>query len=760
MNGSGSQYQDLLNNTITYTDTINLSALDPMSVPYVDASQNLQDYILTNGELLIGDTNNNPKAATLTGSSNVTIVNGAGSITIDAAQGINPGSSPTFVDVTLTGLTASELVATNGSKQLESITITNANGTNLSFSGSTLAASMTQSVDIGSDPSFSQPFLTGIPSGSLVMTVPFTIGTKQIVGVSGAGDGLLPIGGTLDACFVSGHITGSSNLTVTNGAHSISLDTIQPIQTTSSVTFGSITDSALTTNSLVCSNPSGLLEDSTITNSNSNGNTSTLAFSGTTLALTSSLSQSIQTTASPTFEALTLTNTTDQLILGTTKTITIDSVAPAASEIITIPDPGGPATLALINSATAPLNGAVLIGNGTHSMTPATITGTPANGVVVTNSSGGITLSTVQAIGAGNSPVFSGLTLSGVGNAPLCTSGTGVVEAMSITNSNGVLSTFIGGSLGLSMTQNLATSGSPQFTSATIPTFNTSINVVPSSSVASIELTSSAGNGSVSRADISGTSLTDSAGNYVRVDLGSVTTLNNILDNGSGGMTISAGATLNVDTIVGTSTDLRINPKSATGSIFLGHDSTTTNVEVGTGTSGGTAFAVNSAGSTIFSAFGTEVTTLNNTLDSGVGNMSVTGNFTCSKIIQSGINNIIVTGLLTLPASPATLTPVQLFTNLAFNNTTGAYSLTFPTGASIVSFLSSTYGYTLAFNGAFNFRLVNVSSSAISLNAGTGNTFILPNPPFNTATNAQPANTCYTYTFLYAGSNTFFICGG
>ena len=42
----------------------------------------------------------------------------------------------------------------------------------------------------------------------------------------------------------------------------------------------------------------------------------------------------------PTYESITLTNTTNQIIFGTTKTTTLSAVAPGTSDTITIPDPG------------------------------------------------------------------------------------------------------------------------------------------------------------------------------------------------------------------------------------------------------------------------------------------------------------------------------------------------------------------------------------------------------------------------------------
>lgn len=91
--------------------------------------------------------------------------------------------------------------------------------------------------------------------------------------------------------------------------------------------------------------------------------------------------------ASPTFTgtlttpAAIITNTTNQLVLGTTNTTTISSVAPSASRIYTIPDAGGTANI-ILDKGNYTLSGtwtsATLI-------TPAL--GTPASGVL-TNCTG------------------------------------------------------------------------------------------------------------------------------------------------------------------------------------------------------------------------------------------------------------------------------------------------------------------------------------------------------------------------------------
>ncbi|OGM63284.1 hypothetical protein A3A76_04530, partial [Candidatus Woesebacteria bacterium RIFCSPLOWO2_01_FULL_39_23] len=62
--------------------------------------------------------------------------------------------------------------------------------------------------------------------------------------------------------------------------------------------------------------------------------------SGATGAVTLSTPQDIATTSTPTFASMTLSAATNQLTLGTTNTTTINSVAPSASRVYTLPDFG------------------------------------------------------------------------------------------------------------------------------------------------------------------------------------------------------------------------------------------------------------------------------------------------------------------------------------------------------------------------------------------------------------------------------------
>lgn len=63
--------------------------------------------------------------------------------------------------------------------------------------------------------------------------------------------------------------------------------------------------------------------------------------------ITLSTPQNIDTTSTPTFANLTLSNTTNQIVLGTTNTVTLSSTAPASSRTYTIPDAGGAANVVL-----------------------------------------------------------------------------------------------------------------------------------------------------------------------------------------------------------------------------------------------------------------------------------------------------------------------------------------------------------------------------------------------------------------------------
>ena len=83
-----SGYKDLLNDSTINADSLIfgillLPNLDSNSIPFIDASNNLSDIVLNNGEIIAGKTGNAPIKNTLTGTTNqVNITNGPGTITL------------------------------------------------------------------------------------------------------------------------------------------------------------------------------------------------------------------------------------------------------------------------------------------------------------------------------------------------------------------------------------------------------------------------------------------------------------------------------------------------------------------------------------------------------------------------------------------------------------------------------------------------------------------------------------------------------
>jgi hypothetical protein len=92
--------------------------------------------------------------------------------------------------------------------------------------------------------------------------------------------------------------------------------------------------------------------------------------------VTLSTPQNIGTGSSPTFDHLTLAKTTNQLILGTTNTVTLSSTAPSVSRTYTIPDAGGAANVMLDAGAYT------VTGTWTGVTLVAPALGTPASGVL------------------------------------------------------------------------------------------------------------------------------------------------------------------------------------------------------------------------------------------------------------------------------------------------------------------------------------------------------------------------------------------
>ena len=114
------------------------------------------------------------QSTTLAGSNGVNLSFGTGTLSATLAQNLSTSGTPTFAGLIDSGLTASTLLASDASKQLQSVSITNANGTNFSFSGSTLAASMSQDLSTTGNPTF----------GNITMGATKTLTCDNIVGAS------------------------------------------------------------------------------------------------------------------------------------------------------------------------------------------------------------------------------------------------------------------------------------------------------------------------------------------------------------------------------------------------------------------------------------------------------------------------------------------------------------------------------------------------------------------------------------------------
>lgn len=95
------RWQDLYLSGVLHDGTVSLSVANAKAAYDFTTALNAA----TDGQLMIGDTGDNPVLATLTGTANrITITGGAGSITLSAPQDIHTGASPTFAGLTLSSI--------------------------------------------------------------------------------------------------------------------------------------------------------------------------------------------------------------------------------------------------------------------------------------------------------------------------------------------------------------------------------------------------------------------------------------------------------------------------------------------------------------------------------------------------------------------------------------------------------------------------------------------------------------------------------
>ena len=136
--------------------------------------------VLSNGQLLIGDNSGDPTVGTLTGTTNqVTVTNGAGSITLSTPQDLDTSADVTFDSITLDDLTASRLVSTNGSKKLVSSDLNSfvagtSNQISVADDGDgTITLSTPQNIHTSATPTFGTITTSGNVTGSSTSTGSF-----------------------------------------------------------------------------------------------------------------------------------------------------------------------------------------------------------------------------------------------------------------------------------------------------------------------------------------------------------------------------------------------------------------------------------------------------------------------------------------------------------------------------------------------------------------------------------------------------------
>src|SRR6185312_5160683 len=143
-------------------------------------------------------------------------------------------------------------------------------------------------------------------------------------------------------------ITNSNGSNGSFSGSTLTLSNSQDISVGSTPSFNNVKITSFFTEGIVCGAPSpnlGLLKEVSYYNTNSNGTNNSLSFSSGTLNLTSSMNQNLDTTGTPSFETMTLTNSGNHLVFqyngtGNTYTLQKGSTALSASRVISFPATG------------------------------------------------------------------------------------------------------------------------------------------------------------------------------------------------------------------------------------------------------------------------------------------------------------------------------------------------------------------------------------------------------------------------------------
>jgi len=482
-------------------------------------------------------------------------------------------------------------------------------------------------------------------------------------------------------------------------------------------------------------------------------------------SITLSTPQNIDPTATPTFASETLTNTTNQLVLGTTNTTTLNVTAPAASRTYTIPDSGANSSFVLTDGtqtingnktfssriAITPTLNQIVLGttntttisanppgaSRTYSIpdvftTAATefvmstgiqtisgvktfsssvfLTGLVANGMLSLTSTGLVNSNLLA-----NGQIFIGRT----GNTPINTTLTGTANQIIVTNGSG--------SITLSTPQNIATTSSPTFAGLTI---NGNINVGTNSMTCGALSTTSINNsgtstliGAVSCGAI--TSTGDFTNTTNNITCGSITA------NPSGtnpfAITSNVGSTTNgfQSLAVNVTSPIATNfygigvSKFSTDAIMMGVNKNTTTGDLPTSCTYLSSYNTNSSLS-IGRGNGTGLPNKSDILIDGNGAITTTNNIlvirTCTS--SASINTTAPTTFTTWDTSIVNQGNTTYSTGVWTIQTTGVYQCSYD-----VCWAASASGYRQAYinatAGAFACSIINSPGSIVLPHSGS-----------------------------------------
>lgn len=294
-----------------------------------------------------------------------------------------------------------------GSSAFDSITIGTAStttGTIVMYNSASVYSTTIQAGAAGANQTFTLPTTTGTSNYALVTNGSGVLSWSYVFRASGTG-------------------------LTDNGTGTVSLTT--PVATTNGGTGqSSYGDGDL----LIGNGSSGSLSKAGLT-----GTSNQIIVTNGHGSITLSTPQNINTNSTPTFASLTLTATTNQLVLGTTRTVTISATQPAtSSRVYTIPDQGAAANI-VADQANYTISGTWTFNNDT--------TLAAGKKIIFTGSSSG-----TVAIKGGSSITSYTITLpttAGANNNVLVTDGTGVTSWIGAGTLVGSVSSGTAGNLGI-----------------------------------------------------------------------------------------------------------------------------------------------------------------------------------------------------------------------------------------------------------------------------------------------------------------------